>query len=188
MKITEKCGPDPTYPVCSPSASMRQTEGLHGGRISGSSWPQGAKMKQKSGPDKAPAEQVLKNIRRQTRRKYSADAGYGYLEVRCLGCDASDRGARHPAKSKPVHEPLHALQGLLAAARLSLQVQQSGRRNFCERSAMTPVTVAAGRSCSGYTCRRSVVRSVLAVTFAAWASMAAAQAPSGGATSFSIWS
>ena len=44
-------------------------------------------MKQKSGPDKAPAEQVLKNIRRQTRRKYSADAGYGYLEVRCLGCD-----------------------------------------------------------------------------------------------------
>src|SRR6478736_3812973 len=30
-------------------------------------------MKQKSGPDKAPAEQVLKNIRRQTRRKYSAE-------------------------------------------------------------------------------------------------------------------
>src|SRR6476646_7135837 len=30
-------------------------------------------MKQKSGPDKAPAEQVLKNIRRQTRRQYSAD-------------------------------------------------------------------------------------------------------------------
>src|SRR5712671_1763611 len=30
-------------------------------------------MKQKSGPDKAPAEQVLKNIRRQTRRQYSAE-------------------------------------------------------------------------------------------------------------------
>jgi hypothetical protein len=148
-------------------------------------------MKQKSGPDKAPAEQVLKNIRRQTRRKYSADAGYGYLEVRCLGCDTHQTVALdiiRRAKSKPVHEPLHALQGLLAAARLSLQAQQSGRRNFCERSAMTPVTVAAGRSCSGYTCRRSVARSVLAVTFAAWASMAAAQAPSGGATSFSIWS
>jgi len=28
-------------------------------------------MKQKSGPDKAPAEQVLKDIRRQTRRQYS---------------------------------------------------------------------------------------------------------------------
>jgi hypothetical protein len=141
-------------------------------------------MKQKSGPDKAPAEQVLKNIRRQTRRKYSADAGYGYLEVRCLGCDTHQT----VALDIRLHEPLHALQGLLAAARLSLQAQQSGRRNFCERSAMTPVTVAAGRSCSGYTCRRSVVRSVLAVTFAAWASMAAAQAPSGGATSFSIWS
>ena len=30
-------------------------------------------MKQKSGPDKAPADQVLKNIRRQTRRQYSAE-------------------------------------------------------------------------------------------------------------------
>ena len=28
-------------------------------------------MKQKSGPDKAPAEQVRKDIRRQTRRQYS---------------------------------------------------------------------------------------------------------------------
>jgi IS30 family transposase len=31
-------------------------------------------MKQKSGPGKAPAEQVLKDIRRQTRRQYSAEA------------------------------------------------------------------------------------------------------------------
>src|ERR1700683_5274749 len=30
-------------------------------------------MKQKSGPGKAPAEQVLKDIRRQTRRQYSAN-------------------------------------------------------------------------------------------------------------------
>ena len=30
-------------------------------------------MKQKSGPDKVPAEQVLKDIRRQTRRQYSAE-------------------------------------------------------------------------------------------------------------------
>ena len=30
-------------------------------------------MKQKSGPDKAPAEQMLKDIRRQTRRQYSAE-------------------------------------------------------------------------------------------------------------------
>ena len=30
-------------------------------------------MKQKSGSDKAPAEQVLKDIRRQTRRQYSAE-------------------------------------------------------------------------------------------------------------------
>jgi transposase len=30
-------------------------------------------MKQKSGPDKTPAEQVLKDIRHQTRRQYSAE-------------------------------------------------------------------------------------------------------------------
>lgn len=30
-------------------------------------------MKQKSGPGKAPAEQVLRDIRRQTRRQYSAE-------------------------------------------------------------------------------------------------------------------
>src|SRR6187200_3283323 len=30
-------------------------------------------MKQKSGPGKPPAEQVLKDIRRQTRRQYSAE-------------------------------------------------------------------------------------------------------------------
>jgi transposase len=30
-------------------------------------------MKQKSGPGKSPAEQVLKDIRRQTRRQYSAE-------------------------------------------------------------------------------------------------------------------
>jgi transposase len=30
-------------------------------------------MKQKSGPDKAPADQVLKDIRRQTGRHYSAE-------------------------------------------------------------------------------------------------------------------
>ena len=30
-------------------------------------------MKQKSGPDRAPAERVVKDIRRQTRRQYSAE-------------------------------------------------------------------------------------------------------------------
>jgi transposase-like protein len=30
-------------------------------------------MKQKSGPGKAPADQVLKDVRRQTRRQYSAE-------------------------------------------------------------------------------------------------------------------
>lgn len=59
--------------MCSPSSPLRQIAGLHEGRISGSSQPQGAKIKQKSVSDKAPAEQVLKDIRRQTPRQYSAE-------------------------------------------------------------------------------------------------------------------
>ena len=35
-------------------------------------------MKQKSGPDKAPAERVVKDIRRQTRRQYSAEEKIPY--------------------------------------------------------------------------------------------------------------
>jgi transposase len=35
---------------------------------------QGAKMRQKSGPVKEPAEQVVKDIRRATRRQFSAEA------------------------------------------------------------------------------------------------------------------
>jgi transposase len=34
---------------------------------------QGAKMRQKSGPEKKPAEQVVKDIRRATRRQFSAE-------------------------------------------------------------------------------------------------------------------
>ena len=34
---------------------------------------QGAKMGQKSGPEKEPAEQVIKEIRRATRRQFSAE-------------------------------------------------------------------------------------------------------------------
>jgi transposase len=44
------------------------------GRISGSSQPfKGAKTRQKSGTRKAPAEKVIKDIRRATRRQYSAE-------------------------------------------------------------------------------------------------------------------
>jgi len=33
----------------------------------------GAQMRQKSGPEKAPAEQVVKDVRRATRRPFSAE-------------------------------------------------------------------------------------------------------------------
>lgn len=44
-------------------------------------------MKQKSGPGKAPAEQVLKDIRRQTRRHYSAEEK---IRIVLEGCPSSD--------------------------------------------------------------------------------------------------
>ena len=42
-------------------------------------------MKQKSGPGKAPAEQVLKDVRRQTRRQYSAEEN---IRIVLEGCAA----------------------------------------------------------------------------------------------------
>jgi hypothetical protein len=43
-------------------------------------------MKQKSGPGKAPAEQVLKDIRRQTRRHYSAEEKIRIVARGALQC------------------------------------------------------------------------------------------------------
>lgn len=56
-------------------------------------------MKQKSGPDKAPAEQMLKDIRRQTRRQYSAEKKIRIVLGRVGKPDpASDRGELHEAE------------------------------------------------------------------------------------------
>jgi ribosomal protein L31E len=56
-------------------------------------------MKHKSGPDKTPAEQVVKDIRRQTRRQYSAEEKIrivgGLKKYRhTRGCAASPFSAR----------------------------------------------------------------------------------------------
>ena len=57
------------------------------------------------------------------------NAGCGYLEVKCLDCNTHQTIAldiiRRP-KTIAVHEleRLHAMQGLLAGARLSLQTKQ----------------------------------------------------------------
>ena len=76
------------------------------------------------------------------------NAGYLYLEVRCLGCDTHQSVAldivRRP-KTTPIHEleRYNAMPGLLAGSRLSLQAQSSGRaanhEDFSERSAINVV-------------------------------------------------
>ena len=78
------------------------------------------------------------------------NAGYGYLEVRCLGCDTHQTVAldiaRRP-KTTPVHELEHALPPVLRSPRLSLQAEPFDRaalnENFGERSA---VALVAGRA------------------------------------------
>ena len=59
------------------------------------------------------------------------NAGYRYLEVRCLGCDTHpNRCPRHRAATEDNTDPrtrtVHALQGLLTGSRLSLQAEPSG--------------------------------------------------------------
>jgi hypothetical protein len=84
------------------------------------------------------------------------NAGYVYLEIRCLGCDTNQTVARPP---HDVEGALHAVQGLLAGSRLSVQAQPFGRaaadKDFGERSA---VNVAAGGAVMGWghTVRRAV--------------------------------
>ena len=78
------------------------------------------------------------------------NAGFGYLEVKCLGCNTHQTVAldivRRP-KTTPVHELEHALPPVLRSPRLSLQAEPFDRaalnENFGERSA---VALVAGRA------------------------------------------
>jgi hypothetical protein len=78
------------------------------------------------------------------------NAGYRYLEVRCLGCDTNQTVVldivRRP-NANPRARAVHALQGLLEGARLFIQAQTSGRaaieQDHGKRSA---VGVVAGRA------------------------------------------
>jgi hypothetical protein len=74
------------------------------------------------------------------------NAGYHYLEVRCLGCDTHQTVPRYcpPAQGNPHPRTgaLHALQGLLAGSRRALQAQPFGRsagnENLRQRSTWWP--------------------------------------------------
>jgi hypothetical protein len=75
------------------------------------------------------------------------NAGYGYLEVRCLGCDTHQTVALDRAATQDDVDPrtraLHALQGLLASPWLSLQAQPprsaQGDKDISKRSAVDMV-------------------------------------------------
>src|SRR6202034_1802987 len=70
---SDQCICRPGDAACSASTPLRRIRGFQEGRISGSSQPQGAKMRQKSGPEKQPAEDAIRDIRRATRRHFSAE-------------------------------------------------------------------------------------------------------------------
>ena len=81
------------------------------------------------------------------------NAGYLYLEVRCLGCDTHQTVAldivRRP-KTTPIHEleRYNAMPGLLAGSGLSLQAQSSGRaaddEDIGERAVLDVVARGSG--------------------------------------------
>jgi hypothetical protein len=76
------------------------------------------------------------------------NAGFGYLEVKCLGCNTHQTVAldivRRP-KATPIHEleRYMRVQGLLTGSRLSVQAEPSGRaahrQDHGERSAVALV-------------------------------------------------
>jgi len=77
-------------------------------------------MKQKSGPGKAPAEQVVKDIRRQTRRHARAGA-----------CPIGGRSAVLPVR--PGHQPVSVVRGRcsLSASSLGDRSYRNDRRQGC---------------------------------------------------------
>jgi hypothetical protein len=68
------------------------------------------------------------------------NAGYLYLEVKCLGCDTHQTVALdivcRPTTTPIHHGAIHALQEVLRGSRLSVQAQPSrcvaDREDFCE--------------------------------------------------------
>ena len=78
-------------------------------------------MKQGSGPGKAPAEQVLKDIRRQTRRHYSAEERSALCWKGC----AVRRTSPSFADAEPERDDACCLSGTKAAQERGLMVLES---------------------------------------------------------------
>ena len=73
-------------------------------------------MKQKSGPDKAPAEEVLKNIR-QTRRQYSAEEK---IRIVLEGLRGDEHRQALPPRGHRRFDVLRLVQGVLEARKRRL--------------------------------------------------------------------
>src|SRR5207344_2807348 len=98
-------------------------------------------MKQKSGPGKAPADQVLKDIRRQTRRQYSAEEkirivleglrGEENISELCRRGEGPRRRAQHRRRRRtlpPASEPIVAnRRALMQRSSRGVRAGNSGR-------------------------------------------------------------
>ena len=62
-------------------------------------------MRQKSGPEKAPAEQVVKDIRRATRRQFSAEEKIRIVLEGVRGEESVKRPAKLPPDRRPMLTP-----------------------------------------------------------------------------------
>src|SRR6478752_6811366 len=98
-------------------------------------------MKQKSGPEKAPAERVVKDIRRQTRRQYSAE-----VKIRIV------------------------LEGLRGEENISELCRQEGTAASMYDGWSKEFLEAGKRRLAGHTARAGEVKDRRAVRFYDWAS------------------
>jgi hypothetical protein len=89
-------------------------------------------MKQKSGPDKAPAEQVVKDIRRQTRRQCSG----GTKDPHCAGRIArrgEHLGALPPGRHRRLDDVLRLVQEIPRDWQASVGGRHGAGRNVRRR-------------------------------------------------------
>ena len=91
-------------------------------------------MKQKSGPDKAPAEQVLKNIRRQTRRQYSAEEK---IRIVLEGLRGEENISEPPGRHRRL-DVLRLVQGIPGGRQTPIGWRYGARRNLRRSEGPSP--------------------------------------------------
>ena len=92
-------------------------------------------MKQKSGPDKAPAEQEAQDIRRQTRRQYSAEEKIRIVLEGLRGEESISELCRREGIAASM---ITAVQGVPRGRQTPIGRRHSARRNLRRSEGPSP--------------------------------------------------